>query len=203
VASQLRVAHQVSQRFNQPNAKYSGETNESRAAKFQIYRTVTRDFQLSGSQKVDLVHHLFDDDAQRYYNNNVKNKSSTVEEVYDRMYKEFKSLTSQDLVKNQLRVLMFHSIIEAKNMTRTEALDYIKENINGVNVRCEHKLHFSCGDLDHILPCSKSTDLQPAAIQKRATTRSTRRRSSMSSWCRLRTLPGTRIPPRHPPTTSS
>jgi hypothetical protein len=66
IAAQIRTAHQVSQRFSQTNAKYTGKTNESLADECQVYRTVARDYQLTSTQKVALVHNLFDEEALRY-----------------------------------------------------------------------------------------------------------------------------------------
>jgi uncharacterized protein (DUF2235 family) len=126
IAAQIRTAHQESQRFSQTNAKYTGKTNESLTDKFQVYRTVARDYQLTSTQKVALFHDLFDEEALRYYNAHVRDQSNTLEQVYEGMYAEFNSVTRQDRCKNQLRALRLHSIVETKNMTPTEALDYIR-----------------------------------------------------------------------------
>jgi hypothetical protein len=136
MANQIRTAHHVSQRFSQANAKYAGKTNESLADKFQIYRTVARDYQLTSTQKVALVHNLFDQEALRYYNAQVKNQFTTLEQVYEGMYAEFNSVTRQDRCKNQLRALRLHTIVETKSMTPTEALDYIRDQITLMITQC-------------------------------------------------------------------
>jgi hypothetical protein len=136
IAAQIRTAHQVSQRFSQTSAKYTGKTNESLADKFQIYRTVARDYQLTSTQKVALVHNLFDEEALRYYNAHVRDQSTTLEQVYEGMYAEFNSVTRQDRCKNQLRALRLHTIVETKNMMPTEALDYIRDQITLMITQC-------------------------------------------------------------------
>jgi hypothetical protein len=129
IAGQIRTAHQVSQKFSQANAKYTGNTNESLADKFQVYRTVARDYQLTAAQKVALVHNLFDEEALRYYNSHVRDQSTALEQVYEGMYAEFNSVIRQDRCMHQLLVLRLHSIMEAKSMTATDALDYIRDQI--------------------------------------------------------------------------
>jgi hypothetical protein len=118
MANQIRTAHQVSRRFSQANAKYAGKSKESLADKFQVYRTVARDYQFISTQKVAVVHNIFDEEALRYYNAHVRDQSTTLEKVYEGMYAEFNSVTRQDRCKNQLRALRLHTIFETKNLPR-------------------------------------------------------------------------------------
>jgi hypothetical protein len=55
----VRIAHQVSQRFNQKGAKYASGREESLEDKFLTYRTVARDYQLRNSQKTSYTHSSF------------------------------------------------------------------------------------------------------------------------------------------------
>jgi hypothetical protein len=53
MAAAVRIAHQVSQRFNQKGAKYAGGMDESLEDKFLTYRTIARDYQLRNSQRLN------------------------------------------------------------------------------------------------------------------------------------------------------
>jgi hypothetical protein len=139
IAGQIRTAYQVSQRFSQSNAKYTGKTNESLAYKFQIYRTVARGYQLTAAQKVALVQNLFDEEAIRYYNSHVRDHSTTLEQVYEGMYDGFNS--SPDRIDAFINfVLRLHTIMEKKNMTATEALDNIRDRITLMISQCPSRL---------------------------------------------------------------
>jgi hypothetical protein len=59
----------------------------------------------------------------------VSDKATTIDQVYEEMYVEFNSVTRQDRCKNKLRALRLQNIIETKNMTATEALDHIRDQI--------------------------------------------------------------------------
>jgi hypothetical protein len=136
IASQVRTALQVSQRFNQANSKYSGKLNQSLAEKLQNYRTVARDYHLMAPQKVALVGNLFDEEALRDSNNHVRDKPTTLDEVCEGIYAEFNSVARQDRCKKQLRALRLHIIVESKNMTPAEALDYIRDQITLMVPQC-------------------------------------------------------------------
>jgi hypothetical protein len=66
----------------------------------------------------------------------VRDQSTTLEQVYEGMYAEFNSVTRQDRCKNQLRALRLHTIVETKNMTPTEALVYIRDQIALMITQC-------------------------------------------------------------------
>jgi hypothetical protein len=136
MAAAVRIAHQVSQRFNQKGAKYAGGMDESLEDKFLTYRTIARDYQLRNSQRVELIHNLFDEEALRFYNNHVLDKANTIEEVSEMMSKEFNSITRQEKVKNQLLSLKLHHLVELKGMTANEALDHIQAKINAMLPQC-------------------------------------------------------------------
>jgi hypothetical protein len=89
MAAAVRIAHQVSQCFNQKGEKYADGMNKSLEDKFLTYRTVARDYQLPDSQKVEFIRNLFDKEALRFYNNHVLDKAKTIKEVYYMMSKEF------------------------------------------------------------------------------------------------------------------
>jgi hypothetical protein len=72
LAASVRIAHRVSQRFNQKESKCSGEMNESLQDNFLTYRMIARDYQLRDSQKFELIHNLIDEEALRFYNNNIR-----------------------------------------------------------------------------------------------------------------------------------
>jgi hypothetical protein len=110
--------------------------DESLEDKFLTYRTIARDYQLRNSQKVELIHNLFDEEALRFYNNHVREKAATIEEVYQLMSKEFNSITRQEKVKNQLHSLKLHHFVELKGMTANEALDHIQAKINAMLPQC-------------------------------------------------------------------
>jgi hypothetical protein len=135
-SSHIRTAHQVSQRFNNKGAKYAGRMDESLSDKFQIYLTVANDYQLSEAQKLSLVHNLFEGDALRYYNSNVQGKAKSITDVHVEMLLEFNSITRQCRVKNQMRALRLNAIVETKQLTESEALDFIREKITTMLPQC-------------------------------------------------------------------
>jgi hypothetical protein len=130
MAAAVRITHQVSQRFKQKGAKYAGGMEESLEDKFFTYRTIARDYQLRNSQKIELIHNLFDEEALRFYNNHVQDKATTIEEIYHLISMEFSSTTRQEKVKNQLHSLKLHHIVELKGMTANEALDHIQAKLS-------------------------------------------------------------------------
>jgi hypothetical protein len=136
MAAVVRIAHQVSQRSNQKGVKYAGGMEGSLGDKFLTYRTVARDYELRNSQKIVLIDNLFDEEALRFYHNNVQEKATTIEEVYHLMSKEFNSITRQEKVKKQLHSLKLHHFVELKRMTANEALDHIQTKINAMLPQC-------------------------------------------------------------------
>jgi hypothetical protein len=133
-SSHIRTAHQASQRFNNKGAQKAGIMEESLNDKFQIYLTVANDYQLSEAQKLSLVHNLFEGDALRYYNTNVQGKAKSITDVHVEMLLEFNSMTCQCRVKNQLRALRLTTMVETKQLTESEALDFIREKITTPNL---------------------------------------------------------------------
>jgi hypothetical protein len=136
VQAAVRTAHKVPQRFNQKGAKYAGGMDESLEDRFLTYRTSARDYQLRNSQKVELIYNLFHEESLRFYNNHVREKAATIEEVYQLMSKEFNSITRQEKVKNQLHSLKLHHFVKLKGMTANEALDHIQAKINAMLPQC-------------------------------------------------------------------
>lgn len=107
-----RAHHYVSVRFKSKEDKYGGSEEENLSEHVDEYLSVTRDYNLTQTQKLQYLHNLFKGEALRFYNKQVREKESTIGGAINAMQNHFNSLDKQQRVKADLTTLSLSAFSE-------------------------------------------------------------------------------------------
>lgn len=102
-----RAYHEVAVRFKKKDSKYGGAEEETLHEFVDSYATLSTDYDLTATQKLQYLHNLFRGNALRFYNAQVKDKVCTYEEAVAKVTEHFNSLDVQQRIKTDLSTLQF------------------------------------------------------------------------------------------------
>ena len=105
VQQESRIAHNVAMRFKDESAKFSGHIGQSWQEFVDEYLQVTRDYELSPTQRLNYLHNLLAGDAKRFYLDHVQPYAANYQQAIEMVNKEYNSNVRQNRVKNYLNSL--------------------------------------------------------------------------------------------------
>jgi len=123
-----RLAHNVAMRFKDKAAKFSGGLGEAWMEYVADYQQVSRDYNLTSSQKLQFLHNLLAGDAKRFYLENVQAFATSFNQAVELVSTEYNSVVRQSRVKNYLSTFRMSTLV-AQGKTETFALEQTYKNI--------------------------------------------------------------------------
>lgn len=115
------LAHRVSLRFKDNQAKFSGDARECLDDFVADYNLAGRDFGLSPEQKLRYLHNLLRGDAKRFYLSELEPFATSYVDAVARIRAEYHSAVHQSQAQNTLSSLRMASFV-ANGMTEQDAL---------------------------------------------------------------------------------
>lgn len=143
------VHHQISLRFKNKESKYSGIDTEIFSDFLSDYATVSEDYGLSATQKLKYFHNLFRGSALRYFNTNVKGRSSTFAEAVTAIRSHFNSEDAQQRVKASLSSLSFQSFVD-KEGSKSKGLRALADHISSRITECPQYIRNEASMVDFL-----------------------------------------------------
>lgn len=120
-----KIAHNVSMRMKENDKTFSGDFGESWMEYVDDYLQVSRDYNLTPSQRLQFLHNLLRGDAKRYYFDKIDGYETSFQQAIQMFEEEHNSAVRQTRVENylnSLRVTAFAA--EGKETSAAQALNY-------------------------------------------------------------------------------
>lgn len=100
-----RVAHNVAMRLKDSEKKFSGDLGQCWIEYVDEYQQISRDYNLSASQKLQYLHNILCKDAYRFYCDRVQSYATSFNQAVSMIDQEYNSPVRQTRVKNYLKSL--------------------------------------------------------------------------------------------------
>ena len=125
-----KLAHNISQRFKNVDDRFQGKSGEDIEEYFKNYETAIIDYKIDDTLKLQYLHNLFDDEAKRFYRDNVYQTSATYGEAKMKMVAQYNNVTTQNRMRQYLQNLKLSSVMEKENCDVTAGLENLRTQIN-------------------------------------------------------------------------
>lgn len=103
--AQEKMAHNVAMRLKDTDKKFSGDLGECWHEFVDDYQQISRDYNLSATQKFQYLHNILRRDALRFYLDRVQNYATNFPQAVEMIDREYNSPVRQTRVKNYLNGL--------------------------------------------------------------------------------------------------
>lgn len=125
-----KLAHSIAQRFKMNEDRFNGKAGEDIEEYFKTYETAILDYKIDNTSKFQYLHNLFDNEAKRFYRDNVYPVSHTYEEAKRKMVMQYNNITTQNRMRQFLKNISLSSIMDKESCDITVALEKLRSTIN-------------------------------------------------------------------------